>query len=631
MYESHYGFEIKPFSIVPNPNIVFLNENYQNALSYMRYGLKERVGFILLTGEIGAGKTTLIRYLLSAMDEQMDIGVIFNTNFSSDQVFRWILSEFEIISDSMEKERQLELLYEFLIDRYAKRRHVLLIIDEAQNLSNDALEDIRMLSNLQTNDQILLQIMLVGQPELRKRLASPNLRQLAQRIAVSYHLPPLTEDQTYLYVAYRIEAVGGQSSLFTPEAVKLIHDSSGGIPRTINLLCDAALVYGYADDLQRIDESTVKLVLADRICILDPKNHVNDVEPPQRIESPGETDDLRSRMSLVEHTVCNLQRRVEDLSCEVRNELFFRYEKLLTSERTKYDQLKIEYDQLLQEHARLFGQTDRIMQHTVNNLKVDAYHQQSIENISDKKGKNPSIHRRRMWWRGNPNAGVKYANDGDFILDSESIKPSLWQRIADFNPMEKLSPLGARILLKGSSLFAKASKKYKNYSMIKIRVPSVMRLGDGVIAGIRVPRHWLFWIVILMIPILGISLFFSAKRPMTANAPIKEKMESRAETKLGPPATAEKERIATAIPNKTADSKSVKAPEITFDSVVERHSFIRHIVRTGDTLTSIAREYKTTINAIIRENNLQNNLIYIGQILKVPLSDGKKPKRSNTG
>ena len=267
MYESHYGLTAKPFSIVPNPEILFLSKNHENALTYLEYGLSEKVGFILLTGEIGAGKTTLIRHMLNKIESQMDIAVIFNTNFSSDQLLRRILSEFEITSDTTEKERHLELLYQFLIDRYARGRHVLLIIDEAQNLTDGALEDIRMLSNLQTDDRILLQIMLVGQPEFKDRLNMPDFRQLAQRIAVNYHITPLDVDQTRHYIEYRIRKAGGAPDLFMPGAIKKIYKHSGGIPRTINLMCDTALVYGFSDNLKCIDVAVIEKVIKDKVCI----------------------------------------------------------------------------------------------------------------------------------------------------------------------------------------------------------------------------------------------------------------------------------------------------------------------------------------------------------------------------
>ncbi len=346
MYENHYGLTGKPFSIVPNPEVLFLSKNHENALTYLEYGLTEKVGFILLTGEIGTGKTTLVRHMLLKIETQMDIAVIFNTNFSSDQLFRLILSEFEIPCDVPEKEKHLELLYQFLIDRYANNRHVLLIIDEAQNLSETSLEDIRMLSNLQTDDRILLQIMLVGQPELKMRLQMPDLRQLAQRIAVNYHLTPLGEEQTRHYIAYRIEATGGPADLFSPQAVRLIHENSGGIPRTINLLCDSALVYGYADDLKRIDTAVIEKVLKDKTCLAVITHGKNTTDPAETPPS-ALPDDLRERLAVIEASLADLTRRHEDLSREVKTELLFKYQDLLIAERKRNDQLMTKYTQLL--------------------------------------------------------------------------------------------------------------------------------------------------------------------------------------------------------------------------------------------------------------------------------------------
>ena len=173
MYEKFYGLKEKPFHIVPNPNYFFPSSKHENALTYIEYGLIEEVGFIPLTGEIGTGKTTLIRYLLNQIESEIDVAVIFNTKVSSDDLLSLILQEFELELDKSDtKAKKLDIFYRFLIDQYANSRRVLLVIDEAQNLSNEALEEIRMLSNLQTDNRFLVQIMLVGQPQLRYRLNS---------------------------------------------------------------------------------------------------------------------------------------------------------------------------------------------------------------------------------------------------------------------------------------------------------------------------------------------------------------------------------------------------------------------------------------------------------------------------
>ena len=347
MYETHFGLTGKPFSIVPNPEVLFLSKKHENALTYLEYGLSEKVGFILLTGEIGTGKTTLVRHMLQKVEPQMDVAVIFNTNFSSDQLFQLIRNEFEVAHDESGKEKLLDLIYRFLVDRYAQGRHVLLVIDEAQNLSAEALEDIRMLSNLQTDDRMLLQIMLVGQPELRGRLQMPDLQQLAQRIAVNYHLGALDEKQTGRYIAYRVESVGGQRDLFSPDAVQMIYEHSGGIPRTINLLCDSAMVYAYSDDRRQIDSEVVETVVRDNTLLtVAPRNGsekrkaIGDAVLPEN--DPGE------RLAMIEAELKELKQRHENLYREVRQELIATYQDRLLTERKRYDQLLARHTQLLQ-------------------------------------------------------------------------------------------------------------------------------------------------------------------------------------------------------------------------------------------------------------------------------------------
>ncbi len=264
MYKKFYNLNEKPFKIVPNPNSLFLSPRHENALTYMEYGLAEKSGFIMLTGEIGMGKTTLIRYLLNKLESEMEVGVILNTNVTSDQILKLILLEFELPTSEGDKSKELESLYRFLIEQYKVGKQVILIIDEAQNLTDEALEEVRMLSNLQSDEEILLQIMVVGQPELKKRLREPGLAQFSQRIAVSYHLSPLTRKECYDYIAHRLKAAGGSPDIFLQDAMDMIYDNSGGIPRTINLLCDACLVYGFADEIEKIGKYIVQQVIDDK-------------------------------------------------------------------------------------------------------------------------------------------------------------------------------------------------------------------------------------------------------------------------------------------------------------------------------------------------------------------------------
>lgn len=264
MYESFYGLTEKPFSIIPNPKYLYRSEKHSHALTYLEYGLQEGMGFILLTGEIGTGKTTLVRHLLNKIGSKRDIAVIFNTHVSPGELLGLILQEFELTPKLGDKVANLDTLYHFLIKEYKQNRDPILIIDEAQNLNREVLEEVRMLSNLQTDDKSLLQIMLVGQPELKAKLEDPSLAQLNQRIAVNYHLTELSEQETSEYIASRLVRAGGSAEIFTAEALSKIFEMSRGVPRIINMLCDTALVYGFADELHEISAATIELVVKDR-------------------------------------------------------------------------------------------------------------------------------------------------------------------------------------------------------------------------------------------------------------------------------------------------------------------------------------------------------------------------------
>ncbi len=264
MYEKFYGLTEKPFHIVPNPNFLYLSSKHQHALTYLEYGIREGMGFILLTGEIGTGKTTLIRHILNEIESEMEVAVVFNTNVNANQLLGLVLHEFELEADDHDKAKNLDKIHHFLIEKYGKRQRVLLIIDEAQNLAEEVLEEVRMLSNLQSDETFLLQIMLVGQPELKLKLNRPSLAQLTQRIAVNYHLMPLSREETGIYIKSRLEKVGGAADLFAEQAIDLIYQVSGGTPRSINLLCDSALVYGFADEVKLISKKVLDQVLEDK-------------------------------------------------------------------------------------------------------------------------------------------------------------------------------------------------------------------------------------------------------------------------------------------------------------------------------------------------------------------------------
>jgi general secretion pathway protein A len=263
MYENYYGFKEKPFQINPDPNFLYLSPNHDHALKYLEYGIERNIGIILLTGEVGSGKTTLIQYLRQQVGENLVLAFMSNTNLSADELLSYILIELGIETDTRGKAHHLNLFKTYLKSLDAERRRVILVIDEAQNLPKDALEEVRMLSNFQADDGLPLQIFLIGQPELRTILKSPGMHQIRQRIAVNYHLNGLGREETQNYIEYRLKKAGAERNPFTAEAVDLIFKSAMGIPRTINILCDSVLLYGFAEEVEIVDADIVSSVLRD--------------------------------------------------------------------------------------------------------------------------------------------------------------------------------------------------------------------------------------------------------------------------------------------------------------------------------------------------------------------------------
>ncbi|MFA7316541.1 MAG: AAA family ATPase [Sulfuricella sp.] len=366
MYENFYHLTAKPFQMVPNPAFLYLSGLHRNALTYLEYGVLERVGFILLTGEVGTGKTTLIRYLLDKLPANTVPALLFNTNINGEQLIRLILHEFEV-EPVESKAGNIDLLQQYLIARYAAGKNPLLIIDEAQNLSDEALEEVRMLSNLQTDDEMLLQVIIAGQPELKKRLNSPHLAQLRQRIAASYHLTALSEQETAAYVAARLVKAGGDASLFRDEAVAAVFRASGGIPRTINLLCDAALVYGFADGIARIDPAIIEQVVAHNQWGSRPET---EAEAPCRSPLPegraGEDSALAAMVGELEARVREIQIRLDLLQTERESRDREPEEKLLNGMGLLLQREREKSDRLLEDtvllRARLQTLTEKLSQ-----------------------------------------------------------------------------------------------------------------------------------------------------------------------------------------------------------------------------------------------------------------------------
>jgi general secretion pathway protein A len=264
MYESFYGLKEKPFSMLPDPAYLYLSKQHGTAMTLLEYGLENRAGFCVISGKAGTGKTTLLRRLLNRAGDDVRIGLISNTHPSFGELLRWILLAFELEDSGKTRAERHRIFTDYLIGQYAQGRRTLLIVDEAQNLSPDTLEELRMLSNINSGKDLLLQVILVGQPALRELLRRPGLEQLAQRIAVDCHLDALGREQTLRYIRHRLAVAGGESELFTRDAGEAVFDYSGGIPRLINLLCDYALVYAYAEHAAVVTGELVEQVVRQR-------------------------------------------------------------------------------------------------------------------------------------------------------------------------------------------------------------------------------------------------------------------------------------------------------------------------------------------------------------------------------
>jgi general secretion pathway protein A len=259
MYENYFGLNEAPFSIAPDPRYLFMSRRHQEALAHLLYGVNGDGGFVLLTGEIGAGKTTVCRCLLEQIPESCDVAYIFNPKLTVGELLSTICAEFGIACPAGNASVKvfIDCINAYLLDAHARGRHTVLIIDEAQNLSADVLEQMRLLTNLETNRRKLLQIILLGQPELADMLERPELRQLAQRIIARYHLGPLSKAEVALYVRHRLEVAGAKRPLFPVSLMAYLHRLSHGVPRVINVLCDRALLGAYVQGKEKIDRTTL--------------------------------------------------------------------------------------------------------------------------------------------------------------------------------------------------------------------------------------------------------------------------------------------------------------------------------------------------------------------------------------
>ncbi|MCB2129769.1 MAG: AAA family ATPase [Rhodobacteraceae bacterium] len=265
-YMDFFGFQERPFTLVPDPDFLFWSPQHRRAYSVLEFGILSRAPITLVTGGVGCGKTTLLRELLRQFGNRVTVGLISNAQGGRGELIQWVLNSLDVPFDTGSGYVQLfQKLQDYLIEEYAAGRRVVLIFDEAQNLSAESLEELRMLTNINSGKDEILQLVLVGQPELREMVLEPSLRQLAQRIAASFHLLPMDEKSVLELIQFRLQAAGGTGTEITPAAVKTIHRVTHGVPRLVNQLCDMALLYAWSMDNHHVDEHVVQSVLDDGV------------------------------------------------------------------------------------------------------------------------------------------------------------------------------------------------------------------------------------------------------------------------------------------------------------------------------------------------------------------------------
>ncbi len=266
IYTEYFGLKERPFTLVPDPDFLFWSPAHRRAYAMLEYGLFTKAPITLITGEVGAGKTTLLHHLLKKLGDDVSVGLISNAHGDRGELLRWVLMA--IGQDAAKDASYVDLFkqfQDFLIEEYARGKRVILIFDEAQNLSRESLEELRMFTNINSNKDELLQIILMGQPELRDTIRSPELTQFAQRVAASFHLTAMDAPTVQAYIDHRLKKAGARERIFTPNAAKLIHEATGGIPRLVNQLCDFSLVYAYTDEVKTVNRALVQRVLDDGV------------------------------------------------------------------------------------------------------------------------------------------------------------------------------------------------------------------------------------------------------------------------------------------------------------------------------------------------------------------------------
>lgn len=299
MYEKFFNLKTKPFDLVPDPDFLFYSRTHKKAITYLDYGIKEKIGFILMTGEVGSGKTTIVRNLIRGLNSNVKLSKIFNTKVSSEQLIAMINEDFGLHANGKDKITLLRELNDYLIEQYTGDNQPILLIDEAQNLSPEVLEEIRLLSNLETDRSKLLQIILIGQPELRKILSQPELRQLRQRISINCHISPLTRNETEDYIFHRLNIAGNREAvIFRDGTIDLIYEFSRGIPRLVNIICDFLMLSAYVEDTKELSPDFVKEIIGE----VEAENKYWKDEAPEKylLGSESILQEIVNRMNKIE-------------------------------------------------------------------------------------------------------------------------------------------------------------------------------------------------------------------------------------------------------------------------------------------------------------------------------------------
>lgn len=265
-YLDSFGFSERPFTLVPDPSFIYWSDQHRRAYSVLEFGILSRAPITLVTGAVGCGKTTLLRQMLKQIEQDTIIGLISNAQGGRGDLIQWVLHALGVAFQPNDGYvSHFQLLQQFLIETYASGKRVILIFDEAQNLSTDSLEELRMLTNINSNKDELVQLVLVGQEELRELIKKPSLRQLAQRIAASFHLRPLSKSATGAFIVHRLRVVGGTGREIDETACNIIYDVTRGVPRLINQICDMALLYAWSAESSVVDEKVIKAVIDDGV------------------------------------------------------------------------------------------------------------------------------------------------------------------------------------------------------------------------------------------------------------------------------------------------------------------------------------------------------------------------------